>query len=96
MSAVAAQHEYVQDLLDAFRQCCQVWDFSPDPRNLALVLGNSVRVWGILACAQYLMFIYLRAILEHFAWQLWWYNHLAPSGCPALRASPVVAGFAIF
>ena len=31
--------------------CCQGWCFSPDPRNFALVLGNSVRVCGILALA---------------------------------------------
>ena len=43
--AVATQ----QDLFDAFKQCSQVWGFSPDPRNFVLVLGNSVRVWGILA-----------------------------------------------
>ena len=43
-SVVAAQQEYAQDLLDAFKQCCQVWGFSPDPRNFALVLGNFVRI----------------------------------------------------
>ena len=41
-SAVAAKQEYALELLDAFKQCCQVWSFSPDPRNFALVLGNSV------------------------------------------------------
>ena len=55
-SAVAAQQEDAQDLLDALSS----------------------------------------GILELFTWQLWWYGHLAPSGCPALRASPVVAGLAIF
>ena len=50
-SVVAVQQEYAQELLDAFKQCCQVWIFSPDPRNFALVLGNSVRIWGILALA---------------------------------------------
>ena len=96
-SAVAAQREYAQELLDAFGQCCQVWGFSPVPRNFALVLGNSVRIWGILALAFiYPKFNYLNGILEHHAWQLWWYDHLVPSGCPALRASPAVAGFAIF
>ena len=33
------------------KQCCQGWGFSPDPRNFALVLRNSVRVWGILVLA---------------------------------------------
>ena len=41
-SAVAAQREYAQELLDAFGQWCQICGFSPDPRNFALVLGNSV------------------------------------------------------
>ena len=50
-SVVAAQQEYAQEFLDAFKQCCQVWGFSPDPRNFALVLENSVRVWVILALA---------------------------------------------
>ena len=48
------------------------------------------------SCVQYPKFNYLLGILEHHAWQFWWYDHLVPSGCPALRASPVVAGFAIF
>ena len=51
-SAVAAQ-----DLLDAFKQCCQIWVFPPDPRNFALVLGNSVRVWGILALALNILYL---------------------------------------
>ena len=50
-SAVVVQQEDAQDLLDAFKQCCQGWGFSPDLRNFALVLGNSVRVWGSLALA---------------------------------------------
>ena len=58
---VAAQQEYAQDLFDAFKQCCQVWGFSPDPRKFTLVLGNSVRVWGILALALNILcfFIYV-------------------------------------
>ena len=47
-SAVAAQREYALELLNAVRQCCQVGVFSPNSWNSALVLGNSVRVWGIL------------------------------------------------
>ena len=49
--AVAAQQEDAQDLLDSFKQCCQGWGFSPDLRNFALLLGNFVRVWGILTLA---------------------------------------------
>ena len=40
--------------------------------------------------------LYFREIFKLFTWQLWWCGHLAPSGCPALRASPAVAALAIF
>ena len=50
-STMAAQREYAQELLDAVRQCCQVGVFPPDSRNSTLVLGNSVRAWGILTLA---------------------------------------------
>ena len=62
--------------------------FPPDPRNSALVLGNSVRVWGILALVfKYPKYNYLNGSLEQPTWQLWWYDHLVPSGClaPALE-----------
>ena len=36
-SAVAAQREHAQELLGGARQCCQVWGFSPDPRNSTLI-----------------------------------------------------------
>ena len=63
--AVAAQREYAQWFLDAVRQCCQVGVFPPDSRNSALVLGNSVRVWGISTLAfRYPEFNYLYGLLE--------------------------------
>ena len=40
--------------------------------------------------------LYFRGIFGLFPWQLWWCGHLAPSGCPALKASPAVAGLANF
>ena len=46
--------------------------FSPGPRNSALVLGNSVRVWGILALEfKYPKFNYFNGVFEHHTWQLW-------------------------
>ena len=58
--------------------------FPPDLRKSALVLGNSVRVWGISALAlRYSKFNYFSGILEYHTWQLCWYDHLVPSGCPA-------------
>ena len=50
--------------------------------------------FGLLRSISYVL--YFREFLEIFPWQLWWYGHLATSGCPARRALPVVAGFAIF
>ena len=74
-----------------------------------LVLGNSVRVWGISTLAfRYPEFHSLFGLLVHRTGQLWWYDHLVQSGCPApvlevlggqaqtLRTSPAVAGFSIF
>ena len=58
--------------------------FPPDSRNSALVLGNSVRVWGILTLAfRYPEFNFLYGLLDHRTWQLWWYDHLVQSGCLA-------------
>ena len=96
-SAVAAQQEYVQELFDAFKQCCQVWVFFLRSEEFRSSSGEfSSSLGNFSSCVQYPKFNYLIGILEHHAWQLWWYDHLVPSGCPALRASPVVAGFAIF
>ena len=50
-SPVATRQEDAQDHLDALSSVARVVFFPPDPRNLALVLGDSVRVWGILALA---------------------------------------------
>ena len=84
-SAVAVERNYAQELLDAVRQCCQVGVSSPDSRNSALVLGNSVRVWGILTLAfRYPEFNFVYGLLEHHTWQLWWFDHLVQSGCHAL------------
>ena len=57
-SAVAAQQDDAQDLLDALSSVARVGVF-PQIRGFrasfgefcSLVLGNSVRVWGILALA---------------------------------------------
>ena len=84
MSIHVASVVAAQELLDAVRQCCQVGVFPPDSRNSALILGNSVRVWRILTLAfRYPEFNYLYGLLEHHTWQLWWYDHLVQSGCPA-------------
>ena len=69
-SAVAAQQEDAQDLLDALSSVARVGGFSPDPRNFALVLGNFVRVWGILALA-------LNSLCSLFTWDFRTL-HLAP------------------
>ena len=64
-SEVAAQRGYAQELLDAFRQCCRFFFFYPDSRNSALVLGNSVQVWGILTLAfRYPEFHYLFGLIS--------------------------------
>ena len=60
--------------------------FSPDLKNSALVLGNSVRVWGILTLVfRYPKFTFLYGLFDHHTWQLWWYVYLVQSGCPALE-----------
>ena len=45
------QLDNAQGLVDALRSVAKVAVFSPDPRFFTLVLGNSVRDWGILALA---------------------------------------------
>ena len=42
-SAVAAQQDNAQDLVDALRSVAKVAVFSPDPWFFTLVLGNSAR-----------------------------------------------------
>ena len=60
--------------------------FPPDPRNSSLVLGNSVRVRGILALEfKYPKYKLLKWNFRQPTWQLWWYDHLVLSGCPALE-----------
>ena len=49
-SAVATQQDGAQDLLDA-SAVLPGSGFFPRSGDFALVLGNSVRVWGILALA---------------------------------------------
>ena len=71
-------------------------EFFPRSGDFALVLGNSVRVWGVLALALKFLCSLFPWIFELFPWQLWGCGHLAPSGCPALRASLAVAGLVNF
>ena len=56
----------------------------PSSVVFVLVLGNSVRAWEIFALVLYI------------PWLLCWCGHFAASACPALKASPAVAGLAYF
>ena len=49
--AVAAQQGVAQVLVVAFGSVAKIAFFSPHPRIFALVLGNSVSAWGIVALA---------------------------------------------
>ena len=49
--AMAARHDDARVLVVAFDSVAKVAVFSSHPRIIALVLGNSVRAWGILALA---------------------------------------------
>ena len=82
-SAVAARQDNARFLLIALGSVAKVVVF-PSSVVFALVLGNSVRAWGIFALVLYI------------PWLLCWCGHFAPSACPALRASPAVAGLAYF
>ena len=82
-SAVAARQDNARVLLVALGSVAKVAVF-PSSVVFALVLGNSVRAWGIFMLALYIH------------WLLCWCGHFAPSACPALRASPAVAGLAYF
>ena len=50
-SVLVAQQDTVRDLVVALHSVAKVAIFSPNPRFFTLVLGNSVRGWGIFALA---------------------------------------------
>ena len=89
-SALVAQQDTAQGLVDALHSVAQVAIFSPNPRSFppthcfCASFGEFCSWLGTFrACAC-------------IPWLRWWCCLLTQSACPTLRMSPVVAGLAFF